>query len=103
MTIRTNAVPSLVLAAALLAAGSVPAADVGPLQRSFEQPPDEARIMMRWWWFGPAVTEEELGREMRQMKEGGIGGVVGQPVYPLALDDPEAGIKNLKFLSPEFR
>ena len=30
--------------------------------------------MMRWWWFGPAVTEPELEREMRLMKEGGIGG-----------------------------
>ena len=36
------------------------------------------------------------------MKEGGIGGFEVQPVYPLALDDPATGIKNLEFLSPEF-
>ena len=58
--------------------------------------------MMRWWWFGPSVSKPRLEREMRLMKEGGIGGVEVQPVYPVALDDPTAGIKNLTFLSDEF-
>ena len=66
------------------------------LKRSFENPPDDARIMMRWWWFGPAVTKPELEREMRLMKEGGIGGFEVQPVYPLTLEG------NLTYLSPEF-
>ena len=79
------------------------AADVEELRRSFDRPPDDARIMMRWWWFGPAVTRPQLEREMRLMKEGGIGGFEVQPVYPMALDDAAAGIKNLEFLSPEFQ
>jgi glycosyl hydrolase family 106( putative alpha-L-rhamnosidase) len=58
--------------------------------------------MMRWWWFGPAVTKTELEREMRLMKEGGIGGFEVQPVYPLLPDDPAAGVRNLPFLSDEF-
>jgi hypothetical protein len=58
--------------------------------------------MMRWWWFGPAVTKAQLEREMRLMKEGGIGGFEVQPVYPLALDDAAAGIRTLPFLSDEF-
>lgn len=58
--------------------------------------------MMRWWWFGPAVEAGELARELRTMKAGGIGGVEIQPVYPLALDDPQKGIRNMEFLSPEF-
>src|ERR1700741_4487481 len=66
------------------------------LKRSFEHPPDDSRIMMRWWWFGPAVTKPELEREMSVMKEGGIGGFEVQPVYPLTLDG------NLTYLSPEF-
>jgi hypothetical protein len=66
------------------------------------KPPDDARIMMRWWWFGPAVTKPEIEREMRLMKEGGIGGFEVQPVYPLVPDDPASGIKNLPFLSDEF-
>ena len=72
------------------------------LQRAFENPPDDARIMMRWWWFGPSVNEAELEREMRLMKAGGIGGFEVQPVYPLALDDPEKGFRNFAYLSPEF-
>jgi hypothetical protein len=58
--------------------------------------------MMRWWWFGPSVTKPQLEREMRLMKEGGIGGFEVQPVYPLALDDAKTGIRTLPFLSTEF-
>ena len=58
--------------------------------------------MMRWWWFGSAVERDELARELRTMKTGGIGGVEIQPVYPLELDDPHNGFRNLRYLSPEF-
>jgi len=58
--------------------------------------------MMRWWWFGPAVTTAEIEREMRAMKDAGIGGFEVQAVYPLVLDDPSTGIKTLPFLSDEF-
>jgi len=78
------------------------AAPIDDLQSSFLNPPDDSRIMMRWWWFGPAVTKPELEREMRVMKESGIGGFEVQPVYPLVLDDERSGIKTLPFLSPEF-
>jgi hypothetical protein len=80
----------------------VQAQTVDELQRSFMRPPDGARIMMRWWWFGPSVTKAELEREMRLMKEGGIGGFEVQPVYPLTLDDSAKGIKNFPFLSDEY-
>ena len=46
--------------------------------------PDDARIMVRWWWFGPAVTREGIERELKAMKAGGIGGVELQCTYPLA-------------------
>lgn len=78
------------------------AENVDDLQKGFSTPPDDARIMMRWWWFGPSVTKAELDRELRVMKEGGIGGVEVQPVYPLLPDDKKAGIKNLPYLSDEF-
>lgn len=95
------------LAAALLIAAMftmqrVTAAPIDDLQSSFLSPPDDSRIMMRWWWFGPAVTKVQLEREMRLMKEGGIGGFEVQPVYPLVLDNESAGIKTLPFLSDEF-
>ena len=86
----------------VLLCGSTTTAQIEDLQKSFLNPPDDARIMMRWWWFGPAVENAQLEREMRLMKEGGIGGFEVQPVYPLSLDDPEKGIKTSAFLSPEF-
>lgn len=51
-------------------------------------------------WSG--VTKPQLEREMRLMKEGGIGGFEIQPVYPLLPDDPSRNFKNLPFLSDEF-
>jgi len=57
---------------------------------------------MRWWWFGPAVEKPELERELRAMKDGGIGGVEIQPVYPVTLDDPARGLVNLPYLSDGF-
>jgi alpha-L-rhamnosidase len=71
------------------------------LRKSFANPPDECRIMMRWWWFGPAVTKSELQRELEQMKAEGIGGVEIATLYPLALDDPKTGFHNQPFLSDE--
>jgi hypothetical protein len=93
---------SLAFIAMLLATHSLFAGDeVGPLQRSFEQPPDDARIMARWWWFGTAVTKPELEREMNVMKAGGFGGFEVQQTYPLALDGELPGVTNNRFLSPQ--
>jgi hypothetical protein len=72
------------------------------LHEGFLNPPDDARPIMRWWWFGPAVTKPELKTELETMRGAGIGGVEIQPVYPMALDDPAKGIRNLEYLSPEF-
>jgi hypothetical protein len=75
--------------------------EISALQSSFLNPPDDSRIMVRWWWFGPAVTTEELDREMHAMKDAGIGGFEVATVYPLTLDDPGKGLLNLHYLSPE--
>src|SRR4030095_16310469 len=101
---RSKSLPSRALLMVIIAVSlrSALAAPIDDLQRSFLNPPDDSRIMMRWWWFGPAVTKAELEREMRLMKEGGIGGFEVQPVYPLALDNDANGIKTLPFLSDEF-
>jgi hypothetical protein len=65
-------------------------------------PPDDAKAMVRWWWFGPNVVKSQLEREMQAMKAGGFGGFEIQPVYPMELDDPARGIRNVPYLSPEF-
>src|SRR5262245_52156945 len=76
------------------------AAGIADVQRLFADPPADSRIMMRWWWFGPSVTREQLDAEMRHMKEGGIGGFEVATVYPLATDDPSRGLRNEPYLSP---
>lgn len=93
---------SAIFAACVFSLGAVSDPDVAEQRRLFEDPPEDCRIMMRWWWFGPAVNETELEREMVLMKEGGIGGFEVQPVYPLALDDSDSGIRNFHYLSDEF-
>ncbi len=72
------------------------------LTQSFAHPPDDCRIMMRWWWFGAGVTKPEIQRELEQMKSAGIGGVEIATLYPLALDDPQSGFHNLPYLSDEY-
>jgi alpha-L-rhamnosidase len=74
---------------------------ISGLRNAFAHPPDDSRIMMRWWWFGPAVNKPELQRELEQMKAAGIGGVEITTLYPLALDDPQTGFHNAPFLSDE--
>jgi len=41
----------------------------------FQNPPADARPMVRWWWNGNSVETGELKRELKVMKEAGIGGV----------------------------
>ena len=88
---------------AFLISAALFGANVAEVRPGFENPPDDARIMMRWWWFGPGVTKAEIEREMKAMKQGGIGGFEVQAVYPLWLDDKERNFRNLPFGSPEFQ
>ncbi|MHA7987517.1 glycosyl hydrolase [Rathayibacter sp. CAU 1779] len=62
---------------------------------SFRTPPADSRPMMRWWWFGPDVDRGELARELRAMRDAGIGGVEVAFVYPLSRAEHP-------FLSPGF-
>jgi hypothetical protein len=82
--------------------GTLPPDPAQPLRQGFDHPPDDARVMMRWWWFGPAVSKTELARELHVMKDAGIGGVEIQPVYPLELDDPSRHFQNSPYLSDVF-
>ncbi len=89
------------IAAGLLSSAAGPMS-IADLRHAFAHPPDDARMMVRWWWFGPSVTKPELERELRSIKEAGIGGVEVQPTYPLELDDPATGFHNFPYLSDEF-
>jgi hypothetical protein len=102
MRVRTPFIAFILFGILLFLTAPLFTAGVDQLQTVFDKPPDDARIMVRWWWFGPAVTKPQLEREMKLMKEGGIGGFEVQPTYPLALDGELPGLRNLKFMSPEF-
>jgi hypothetical protein len=93
---------AILTACAVHAARAAPATTFADVAAHLAAPPPEARPMMRWWWFGPAVAKPELEREILAMKAGGIGGFEIQPVYPMELDDAARGIRNTPYLSPEF-
>lgn len=78
------------------------AAAPDPLTKVFDAPPADARPMVRWWWFGPAVTDAEVDRELAAMRAGGFGGVEVQPTYPLSPDGARTGLSNDAYLSPAF-
>jgi hypothetical protein len=99
-----NKIALIVTVFVCFALAGAAAQQIGPLaalEKSFANPPDDCRIMVRWWWFGPAVTKPELQRELEKMKAEGIGGVEIATLYPLALDDPKSGFHNQRFLSEE--
>jgi hypothetical protein len=69
-----------------------PAAD---LRSGFAEPPAGSAPMMRWWWFGPSVTREELNRELTAIARARFAGVEVAYVYPL-------GPATTEFLSDAF-
>ena len=101
IALATLALSSLVhaLQAAPAPKSSAAATSISALREGFLNPPASARPMVRWWWFGAAVEKTEILRELQQMKRNGIGGAELAFVYPMVLDDPAAGLKNLPFLS----
>jgi hypothetical protein len=92
---------ALLLALAPAMVAQTPAPSVETLRKNFVNPPNDARPMVRWWWFGTAVVKPEILRELQQMKADGIQGAELAFEYPEVLDDPAKGLKNLPFLSPE--
>ncbi len=85
-----------------LASLFISTASAQSLRQQFLNPPDGAKPMVRWWWFGAAVEKPEILRELQQMKADNIGGVEMAFVYPEVVDDPAKGLVNLPFLSPAF-
>ena len=86
----------------LAAVQGPPPDSLASLRTIWQTPPADARPMMRWWWFGPAVEPASVDRDLQAMKDAGIGGVEVQPVYPVVPDDPEHGLVNHPYLSKPF-
>src|SRR5258705_4544686 len=71
------------------------------LYRFFKDPVTVHRPFVRWWWNGDKVEKTELARELRLMKEAGIGGVAIDPIkFPARTDD--SGKQAVQWLSPEW-
>ena len=71
------------------------------LYEEFQQPASQYRPFVRWWWNGDKVDSVELVREMRLLKEAGIGGVEINPIaFPSYCDS--LGKASLQWLSPEW-
>ena len=71
------------------------------LYAEFQQPASEYRPFVRWWWNGDKVEADELVRELRLLKEAGIGGVEINPIaFPSYCDS--IGKPSLQWLSPEW-
>jgi len=71
------------------------------LYRLFKDPAAVHRPYVRWWWNGDKVEKAELVRELRLMKEAGIGGVEINPIkFPARTDD--MGKPAIQWLSAEW-
>lgn len=67
----------------------------------FQKPDLKYHPYVRWWWNGGKVQKDEIIRELRLLKDAGIGGVEINPVkFPEFTDD--LGIKSLEWLSDEW-
>jgi hypothetical protein len=56
---------------------------------------------VRWWWNGDKVERDELARELRLLKEAGIGGVEINPIkFPARTND--LGKRSVQWLSTEW-
>ena len=103
--------PSILLVAAIAVVGTSSSArgGDGPTSKSlvgprdlFRSPPVKCRPLVRWWWFGVAVTNDEIANELVQMRDAGFGGVEIQPVYPLSSDGEYESLHTLPYLSRGF-
>src|SRR5699024_11105523 len=62
---------------------------------TFTDPPDDARPMVRWWWFGAGMSTADIDDQLASIRRSGLGGLELAFVYPL---DPAPGPA---FLSPD--
>ncbi|WP_443938912.1 glycosyl hydrolase [Pedobacter sp. MW01-1-1] len=93
LALRTNALSKA------LAEGIMPS-EVD-LYTLFQKPEMGYRPFVRWWWNGNKVEKNELLRELKVLKDAGIGGVEINPIsFPSNTND--MGIPSVDWLSDEW-
>ncbi len=68
---------------AVLFANTVPSCSgthEGKLYKNFLKPAPEAKPFFRWWWNGNRLSKAEIVRELKLMKDAGIGGIEINPI-----------------------
>ena len=75
--IFTAALAALMLTSCATREDSAPSEELFAL---FQNPPEEAKPFVRWWWNGDCIEVDELERELDVMKAAGIGGVEINPI-----------------------
>jgi hypothetical protein len=90
----------------LLAIGSrsLLAQDTAKIKDQFRNPPKQYRPMVRWWWPGADVTDNEIQREIGLLDAAGFGGAEIQPFATFdtrAMPKAEAEKVN-SYATPEF-
>jgi len=83
--------------------GRVAVKGAGGLYELFRKPEPHFRPFVRWWWNGNKVEAGELVRELRLLKEAGIGGVEINPVqFPSRSEGDDMEKPSLRWLSDEW-
>ncbi len=73
------------------------------LYELFRSPSSNYSPFVRWWWNGNKVESAELIRELRLLKEVGIGGVEINPIqFPSRFEGDDLGKPSLLWLSDEW-
>ncbi|PZP45361.1 MAG: glycoside hydrolase family 2 [Pseudopedobacter saltans] len=75
---------------------------LGPkLYDTFNEPLNIHRPFVRWWWNGDKIEKKEILRELKLLKNAGIGGIEINPIkFPQRTDD--LNIKSLQWLGDEW-
>ncbi|MFO7622544.1 MAG: glycosyl hydrolase [Bacteroidales bacterium] len=69
----------------------------------FRNPSPEYHPFVRWWWNGNKIESDELKRELRLLRDAGIGGVEINPVqFPNRFEGDDLGKQSLTWLSDEW-
>lgn len=67
----------------------------------FQNPPNHYKPFVRWWWNGNKVEANELSRELRLLKDAGLGGVEINPIsFPKRADSLNK--QSVRWLSNEW-
>ena len=82
---------------ALIQAGSSKHESVPDLYAMFKNPALNYHPFVRWWWTGNKVEAGELIRELRLLKDAGIGGVEINPIeFPSRFEGDDLGRPSLE-------